>query len=345
MVTHPDYRNHWKALDEDPRTLYESGIIKRLVGTADNRELYLGITVPKKERLLIFRMPDDWSGDLSKYPRWSGTEIFVHIGEERPTKGKYIAIRQAGRDFVEVYEALIEDICNILLDKGNGSNAEAVLIGRLEKWRSFFQELRQEGLSPEAQQGLFAELYFMHKVLIPAIGAASAVAGWTGPLKASHDFQFQGHALEIKSSSAKMHHKITIANERQLDAKGLDYLDLIFISIDSTNGGEHSLPCLVEAIDSCFEDDPLTRHEFWAKLMDAGYIRAHESNYARTYIVRSIEAFRIADGFPRILESDLRPGVGDVSYTIMISACKRFKVEMSKATADIYKLTALGGRV
>jgi len=334
-MNRPDYALHWKSLDEDPRSKKDSGLIKRLISAQGQRELHLAISLPNKERLLLIKMQDDWDGDLTRFPLWNGVEIYIHLGEERPVRGKYLAIRQAENDSIEVFEALIADICDAILSIDSGQNIVKVIMNRLEKWRSFFHEKKQDGLSIEAQQGLFAELYFLQKILTPVVGKSNALRGWTGPELMNRDFQFGNHAFEVKSTSAKLHHKIAIANERQLDSSGLGHLDLIFISVESAEGGEHSLPQLVWSIAETLKDDYSLRREFLDKLLEAGYLSVHEPNYRKTYLVRSITAYRVSEGFPRILERDLPPGVGDISYSIVLSACEEFKITMIEATKDL----------
>lgn len=334
-MAHPDYASYWRSLDEDPHTKLDSGLVKRLIVADNNKELHLAISIPNKKRLLLVRMPEDWEGDLASYPKWNGAEISVHLGEERPVRGKYLAICQAGNSPSEVFEALIEDICNALLIGGNEQRTEVVITTRLEKWRLFFQELKQDGLSEEAQQGLFAELLFMYRVLMPSIGYSRTLSGWSGPERTSRDFQIEGHAYEVKSSTAKLHHKIVISNEKQLDTEGLDFLDLIFVLLDSVEGGRHSLPALVETINGTLEGNPGLLRKFMDKLLDAGYLKVHEPNYRRTYIERSIYAFRVSEGFPRILQRDLSPGIGDISYSIILSACEKYKIPLSNTVADL----------
>jgi hypothetical protein len=287
-------------------------------------------------------MPDEWEGDLSKYPRWDGAEIFINIGEERPTRGKYFSIQQAGNSSSEVFEALIADVCDAILNNSSNQNTENVIMNRLEKWKSFFHEQKQGGLSSEEQQGLFAELLFMYQVLFPALGRLKALKSWTGPKRMSRDFELGGHAFEVKSSSSKLHQKIKIANERQLDVHGLLHLDLIFISLETMEGGEQSLPQLVQTITDSIKDDPSTSQEFSDKLFDAGYLKVHETNYQKTFIVRSLVAYRVSEGFPRILENDLLPGVGDVSYSIMLAACEGFEIPMSLVISDLQGLLTKG---
>ena len=70
---------------------------------------------------------------------------------------------------------------------------------------------------------------------------------------------------------------------------------------------------------------------FEDKLLDGVHPNArgvYKTGYAFT---RS--TFRVAPGFPRLLESNLKPGVGDVTYSVVLSACEPFKVELENALA------------
>jgi hypothetical protein len=56
--------------------------------------------------------------------------------------------------------------------------AVATLLGQLVRWQKFLAA-SVEGLSDEAQRGLWGELHCLRERLLPALGAA-AVAGWKG---------------------------------------------------------------------------------------------------------------------------------------------------------------------
>ncbi len=63
-------------------------------------------------------------------------------------------------------------------------------------------------------------------------------------------------------------------------------------------------------------------------LLAAGYLDRHEQLYENVaYVVRSHHAFHVRDGFPRLTETALPPGVGDLAYSVALSNCMPFLVE------------------
>jgi hypothetical protein len=44
------------------------------------------------------------------------------------------------------------------------------------------------------------------------------------------------------------------------------------------------------------------------------------------YFVRQEDCFKVEKQFPRIEESDIRDGIGDVKYSIIASLCDNYKV-------------------
>jgi hypothetical protein len=67
----------------------------------------------------------------------------------------------------------------------------------------------------------------------------------------------------------------------------------------------------------------------------AGYLDVQASMYATGYAVRALQLFRVGPGFPRLLERDLPPGVGDVRYTVALAACQEFEVSTAELHAAL----------
>ncbi len=60
----------------------------------------------------------------------------------------------------------------------------------------------------------------------------------------------------------------------------------------------------------------------------AGFIDAHRDRYAHTtYTVRQASVFHVRDDFPRLVETKLPTGVGNVRYSVAVSECTRFAVD------------------
>jgi hypothetical protein len=46
---------------------------------------------------------------------------------------------------------------------------------------------------------------------------------------------------------------------------------------------------------------------------------------------------QVRDGFPRITEQELRPGVGAVRYTVSLSACEGYGIDAAEVHALVAK--------
>ena len=159
------------------------------------------------------------------------------------------------------------------------------------------------GLTPERQRGLYAELWLLRDHLLDAVGAVAAVQAWTGPARASHDFQFGSCALEVKGTAAKQHQMLRIVSERQLDVTGVETLFLFHLSLDTHRDAGQPLPALVDEVrEACTAR--MSRRPFEDRLFEAGYLDAHRHLYENPgYTVRESNFFRVAEGFPRIVEA------------------------------------------
>ena len=66
---------------------------------------------------------------------------------------------------------------------------------------------------------------------------------------------------------------------------------------------------------------------FNTKLFEAGYLDKHESFYQdRFYQVRNENFYKIENDFPRIKENELRRGVSDVKYSIILAMYDEYLV-------------------
>jgi len=332
-LTGSRYGEIWRDLDREAAAEPASALVKRLVEAGTGTELHLAVDSSRRKRYLMVRMADDWDEDTTGFPRWRGARIGPFEGSERPVPHRFLVIEQGDESPSEVFEVLAADVIDAALARQPGEDLRAVVATRLDRWKAFFEERGLVGLGPEAQQGLFGELWFLREHLVPTVGPSVAVSAWDVTHRAVHDFQFPLHAFEVKTSSAKQHQRIHVASERQLDTTGLDSLHVVVVSLSPTQAGGETLPELVATLRASLSSVPHVARLFEDKLLDEGYIQTHAELYKTGYAFRSIRIYRVAPGFPRLLESDLKPGVGDVTYSVVLSACEPFKVELENALA------------
>jgi uncharacterized protein YbaR (Trm112 family) len=319
------YGEIWASLDRDAGKSRRDGHIRHHIHPdVSNLELYLAASVPDRRRSLWVRIDREHAEGAAKLPKWNGLDISVVLGKERPKPKTYLLIMQGENGPSDMFEAIIEDICQSLL-ANRRKPPFATISNRLEAWKHFFEERGGEFLSRQEQLGLFGELWFLRAHLIPSLGAEKAIQAWTGPSGQNHDFKVGRIAFEVKSTAVKQHHKFCISNERQLDTTGFSDLRLVSLSFETVGGGE-SLPSIVVQISDLLGDQQKVSDQFHAKMLQAGYTRFHDQHYQQCYAHRQTRVFDVREGFPRLLERDLPNGVGDITYTIMLSACKEYEI-------------------
>ena len=334
-MTDVKYSGIWGDLDREATTRQGPSLVRRLVEAGGGTEIHLAVGSPGGRRYLMVRMPDEWDGDTTTFPKWRGVNIGPYRGSERPSPHQFLVLEQGEESPREVFELLVADVADAVVSRQLGQDVCTILAGRFDRWKAFFEERGLVGLGPEAQQGLYGELWFLREHLLPKVGAHSAISSWDVTHRALHDYQFPRHAYEVKTSAAKQHHRVHVASERQLDTTGLDTLHLVVVSLSIVQGGGETLPGVVASIRKMLSGSQQTARLFEEKLLDEGYMGAHEDLYRSGYAFRDIRVYRVGPAFPRILESDLKSGVGDVSYSVVLSACESFKVELEEALAAI----------
>ena len=160
----------------------------------------------------------------------------------------------------------------------------------------------------------------------PEIGPAKSVRAWAGPKQLAKDFQLAGVAFEVKASSTKQHAQFIISGELQLDTKGVKRLILYACFWSDWWRAACRFP------NSCnwYARGPAGRScgcgPFSELLLQVGYTDSDAARYTSRFTVRSQHFFDVRDDFPRIVESDLRAGVGDVHYSIMQSECEHYSL-------------------
>ena len=237
--------------------------------------------------------------------------------------------------YVDVFDVIANDVISHVVQATDDRTAFGAFVARIDEWQHFLDQLPHEGLSEQAQQGLFAEVWFLHRVLLPEAGPQLAVRAWAGPKAFAKDFQLTGLAFEVKATSAKQHSRFGISNELQLDPRG-QRLILYGLLLERVVAGGMSLVELILALRTeLLEADPPSAVRFSELLLQTGYSDCDASRYTARFAIRSQHFFDVRDDFPRIVEPDLRRGVGDVRYSILQSECERYAITEDEVRASM----------
>ena len=317
----------WQELKaEADQQRLSAGMIRRRIHPESRQDLFLALERPGDIRLLLLRIPAD---ALPSRERLPAAEGFTLMPVALPDEGNYITLvlRLADQRYQDIFTILVEDVVAAVTPASDETRMLNILLSRLLAWQRFLTAQGADGLGNEAQQGLYGELWFLYHLLIGVVGELKAAQAWTGPSGAPHDFQLSHGAIEVKTTAAKQLQQIRISNERQLDETHLPGLWLFHLSLGVSKTGGESLPEMVSAVRQRIAADPLSLQVFELALLAAGYLDIHADRYLQNrYHIREQNIFQVHENFPRIIEHDLRSGVGDVHYAISVAECKHYAI-------------------
>lgn len=307
----------WNDLESDKSL--KAGLLYKRISNQIKSDIYAAIKAPEKFRCIAIRLNTSFDPDISTNDKFKDIKIETFIEEKYPDK-RFLIILLLNNQYKDIFITLCEDLINRVADITDEAQLFKELIFRLEKWQSLFEKLGKQGLSEEAQRGLFGELYFLRKFLNYSTNYIYCINLWKGPEKAVQDFQHSDWALEVKTTHGKKHQKIYIANERQLDTNIVPIIYLYHLSLDIRENSGETLNSVVDDVIKIVKDNYSAFNNFKLKLLDAGYFDIHNHIYSNIgYSIRQQRIFQVIENFPRITESQILGGVGDVRYSIVLA--------------------------
>ena len=304
-------------------------IVVRFIDSKSAVPLFVGYNPENRARYLFIHVKEKFNSmTIKKLPTWNGmniTQTFTSIPLSGYKDEHFLVLTHQDEYDHDIFEAVIESICNDLLNLNEYKYMLYKLQRNLERWKSFFSNHGREGLSLEAQQGLFGELLILRELLENDLGNFSVLDNWIGPEKDPNDFRKFGVALEIKTITSKKHYKVYINNEQQLDDSGLNNLFLLAVILRKIDSGE-TLKELIDSVRKVLINDQYYLRIFEEKLFLVGYLDNQSHLYTIGYVFQELLSFEVKEGFPRILSGELHNGVGDLKYSIFLAACDKYKV-------------------
>lgn len=310
------------------------GISKRLYSSSSKYHIFATFTSSYKHYGIGISFNSQIKVDITPFNNLK--EMRVTLFEDNSyANSSLLIIELISPSHKKTFSLLCENLISSIWDLPTEKDVVTAFINQLEKWRSLFDKTKGEGLSTEQQQGLYGELTFLGKLLKRNIFTERETLGyWVGMDAALRDFQGHEWSVEVKTTSTNQPHKVKINGERQLDDTLLDNLFLYHCSVEVSKQNGESLNKKVDRIRNILSTDEPAMALFNEKIIIAGYYDEDSHLYDnRCYKIRDEFVYNIKDAFPRIKESELRNGVCDVSYSIVLSACETYKITEN----DLYK--------
>jgi hypothetical protein len=307
----------WK--DFENTDALKTGIVLKRFSPDIMPDCFVAMRMPEKVKGIAFRLSKDHV-DISVLNDLKDitTEF---LPDETHSAKKLLLISLADNSLSSIFAVLCEDLFNSVSKVREEKELVKSFQNRFLKWKELFELAKSPGLSPEKQIGLFGELFLLKKLFKETGKIEECLSIWVGPDTGIRDFEKNNNAIEVKTTQTHNHQKIRISSERQLDTTLLENLFLFHLSLEKRNGNDNSLNQIVYELFSFIGDDKLFSNILNRKLISVGYFKHHESYYENvSYLVRGEDFYSVAEKFPRIEEKELMKGVGDVKYSIVLTA-------------------------
>ncbi len=323
-----DYHNIWESINNESSSNPLQPQIARRIPSSGLFPVFVATDFRKGIRLLYIKLDDDHAIITDNLPRFRGLKIsiaFTSLGEFN--NSEFIKFTQSIPNTDNIFELVISDLCDKIIRLQNRINLNATMTRVLNEWKQFFEKQENEILPIGSQKGLVGELHFLRDYLFQKYSFHESLFYWTGSERTNHDFQIINNAIEVKTTSSKQHKKFTISSERQLDSTGLEHLYLALFALNlHANMPDRTLPALIREIYTQIQDDPIATFQLQIKLAKYGYNEALAEKYTVGFSLFDMKFFEVAEGFPRLLQRNLPDGVGDLKYSVVLSACTPFEI-------------------
>jgi hypothetical protein len=308
----------WEEL-EDELPLKSGLLYKRYSGSVQP-DVYVALKSPERLRCIAAHLSASVDLRVESWDTLRDLKIDTLADEKHPDK-QFLLVLLLNNQHSDIFSSLCEDLIQQVAYITQETELIKHLLLRLEKWRLLFEKMGQQGLSEESQRALYGELYFLRNFLKNIPDPYYCINSWKGMEKAVQDFQFADWAVEIKTTHGKNQQKLYISSERQLDISLVPRIFLIHYSLEVRQNYGETLNNIIDDLLVMLSENPSEHSVFRLKLLEAGYFEIHRHLYNNTgYSIRQENIYQITDDFPKITEAQIPSGVGDVRYSLIISA-------------------------
>jgi hypothetical protein len=313
----------WEELGND--TSFTKGLLLRRYSGSVLPDVFVALQQPEKLLCIASSISENIKVNISQFDNLQ--EVQIDLFPDPNQKGRNILlIKLINNQHKDIFSVLCEDLITSITSETDEKQLVKALVNRFEKWKSLFTKFISQGLLAEEQRGLFGELYFLKKFLQNNSNYQFVLNTWIGTGGEVRDFQMNNWALEVKTTHGNNHQKVQINSESQMDITHLEKLFLYHISLEKVQESGDTLNQIITSIYKILEGDSIALNRFKSKLYEAGYFERHFALYDSIgYFIRQDTFYLVENDFPRIQENEIRNGVGDVKYSIIVSQCENYK--------------------
>lgn len=275
------------------------------------------------------------------------------VGPRRPARGLDVQVRDLAvadapvQSWIDLqctdtgghgaFTALTADVLTALA-AGTDDSADTVRRA-LSRWR-WFWTADSSRLIEGGALGLLGELWFLTRWLGPPV-SAGLLQRWYGPTRTRHDFVAPAVSVEVKTTASRppggaVHR---IASLEQLEDAETGQLYLFSLQLAHDQLATISLTGLVDELMTQIAHDPEAMDLAAERLAATGWTPEHADDHRRPYRILAEELYEVGSGFPRLTRTTFRgglpEGVSDVSYSLALAACRRWRVDTHASDAAV----------
>ena len=252
----------------------------------------------------------------------NGIDVDLRAGDQGQQHLVLALERQVDRD---LFEGLCRTLASSLEHATDSASSLAVSLAHIRRWKTFLSG-RSQHLSIEEVRGLFAEIVFLTELIDRQMSSSDAVEAWLGPERSHQDFIFGNTAVEVKSLSGAERSSVRISSEDQLESlNDALFLRVYRLSSLADAAGARSLNEIVTAVQARLGEADAVE-AFDRKLVAHGYAPLPDYDEPR-FVVSDVRSYRVGDGFPRLMRSQLPTGIANVAYDIRLETIAPYECD------------------
>lgn len=266
-------------------------------------------------------------------PRTETHGLHVSVGRHRVADrapAVFVDLECQEEGVFQTFAAVAAEVAKHVITVPDVESRADLVAEAMNRWR-WFWDIDPDKLTSSDALGLFAELWF----LIQWVGVRpDTVQAWQSTEGARHDFQWPDLSVEVKATSRRrsghtIHH---IQHLDQLADPESGELLLFSMRVAHDALARNTLATLISTVLDQLHD-PVERDSFLRKLGRRGYTPAASAHSDVAYRVQEEDLYSIVEHFPRLTArsfvSGPPPAIGDISYTLDMSACQQWKIASS----------------
>lgn len=242
-------------------------------------------------------------------------------------QGELILVLNNREDW-QIFKILCDDLTTEALRCGSDKKMIVAAEARLKRWQRLLKQDLHRELTTEVQMGLFSELLCLRDLIAPQIGFEQAVSSWVGPDLDKQDFLMERSALEVKSYRTSKGSIVSISSAQQLTSDKAS-LFLISYGLTPTDNGM-SIGDIADSVKEIVSSSSIEYLDlFENKLARYGYIPELLKEPLLKFISDKTRAYSVTDQFPKIDSQNIHSQIVSVKYTIDLSQCTDFEVDLT----------------